>query len=68
MFIMKFTFATIALVFGIVFIWKGIQSDSVIKFSYNGAVLELNKAYPGVTLAFISLILMLFSRLNIKIK
>lgn len=36
MFIMKFSLAVIALVFGIIFIWKGIQSDSVIKFSYKG--------------------------------
>lgn len=66
-FIMKFIIALIALCFGLIFIWKGITSDSIIKFSYHGALLEINKAWPGVALSFISLFLMLFSRLNIKI-
>lgn len=65
-FIMKFSLALLALIFGCIFIWKGIESDAVIKFTYNGAVLELNKALPGITLAFISLLLMLFSRLNVR--
>ena len=67
-FVMKFIIAIIALIIGGIFIWQGIESDSTIKFVFKEATLELNKAYPGVTLSFISLLLMLFSRLNIKIK
>lgn len=67
-FIMKFVLSIIALIFGVVFIWLGIESDSTIKFTFKDVALELNKAYPGITLAFIGLLLMLFSRLNIKIK
>ena len=67
-FILKFSIALIALVFGIILIFKGVQSESVIEFSYKGAQLKLNNALPGVVLSFISLILLLFSRLNIKIK
>jgi hypothetical protein len=66
-FIIKAIIAFVALVFGIIFIWKGITSDSTIKFSYNTLIFEINKAWPGITLAFVSLILLLFSRLNIKI-
>jgi len=68
-FVMKFIIAILALIIGVVFIWQGIESaDSTIKFEFDGAKMELNKVYPGVTLSFISLLLMLFSRLNIKIK
>jgi hypothetical protein len=67
-FVMKFIIAVIALVVGCVFIYHGIESDSTIKFAFKGANLELNKAYPGVILSFISLLLMLCSRQNIKIK
>jgi hypothetical protein len=54
-FMFKFILALLALI-----------ADSTIKFAFQGATLELNKAYPGISLAFISLLLMLFSRLNIK--
>lgn len=67
-FLMKFLIAAIALIIGCIFIWNGIESDSTIKFAFNGAILELNKAYPGITLSFISLLLMLYSRINIRIK
>jgi len=67
-FIMKFIIAVIALIAGGIFIWQGIESDSTIKFIFKEATLELNTAYPGITLSFISLLLMLFSRLNIKVK
>jgi hypothetical protein len=66
-FIIKAVIALIALIFGIIFIWKGVISESTIKFSYNDAKLEINNAWPGIVLSFISLILMLFSRLNVKI-
>lgn len=65
-FMFKFILALLALIAGVIFIWQGIESDSTIKFAFQGATLELNKAYPGISLAFISLLLMLFSRLNIK--
>jgi len=67
-FVLKFIIAIIALIIGGIFIWQGIESDSTIKFAYKEATLEFNKAYPGIILSFISLLLMLFSRLNIKIK
>lgn len=67
-FIMKFIISAVALLFGCYFIWLGIESDSIIRFSFGELELELNKALPGITLAFISLILMLFSRINVKDK
>lgn len=67
-FVMKFIISAVALLFGCYFIWLGIESNSIIKFSFGELKLELNKALPGITLAFISLILMLFSRISIKVK
>jgi hypothetical protein len=67
-FILKFILSLIALVGGLILICQGIESDSTIKFTFRGLTLELNKVFPGLTLSFISLILMLFSRINIKIK
>ncbi|MEE9361973.1 MAG: hypothetical protein V3U92_05185 [Cellulophaga sp.] len=64
---MKYVIAVISLVVGCIFIYQGIESDSTIKFTYKDATLELSKALPGITLSLLSLILMLFSRLNIKI-
>lgn len=67
-FILKFFLSLIALIGGLIFIGQGIESDSTIRLTFKEVTLELNKAYPGIALSFISLILMLFSRLNIKIK
>jgi len=66
-FILKFVVSLIALIFGIILIFKGVISDSDIKFSFNGSSLEINKAWPGITLSILSIFLMLSSRLNIKI-
>ena len=68
-FVLKFIVSIIALGLGAFFIWEGIESQSVIVLQIgNNFKIELNKALPGISLGIFSIILMLFSRLNIKIK
>lgn len=67
-FILKFAISLMLVVAGFYFIYCGITSESTIKFSYNDLSLELNNVLPGVTLIIFGIVLMLFSRLNIKIK
>ena len=64
----KFMIAIIVLIAGIYFIYKGIISTSSIKLSLNNFKLEINNAWPGIVLCFISLILMLFPGSDIKVK
>ena len=67
-FLLKFILSFVTLFFGCFFIWKGIVSSSVLKFSFNNMSIELNTTLPGLILSLFSIILMLLSRLNIKIK
>jgi hypothetical protein len=67
-FLLKFILSLITIISGIFLILKGITSESIIELSYKGSNLTLNKAYPGTTLVIFGVILMLFSRLNIRIK
>lgn len=67
-FIMKFFIALILISSGLFFIYIGIKSDSNIIVNTKFFTLKLNKAIPGITLAILGFLLMLFSRLNIKIR
>ncbi len=66
-FILKFAFAAVALLGGIALVILGVTSESVIELSFRDAVLTLNNALPGVVLAILGFVLMVFSRLSIKI-
>ena len=67
-FFLKFILSLILILGGIFLIYVGIQSDSIIEFTFGDLNLKLNKALPGTTLAIFGVVLMLFSRINIKIK
>ncbi len=67
-FLLKFIVSCSLILSGIILVVFGVTSESVISFSFQTANLELNNALPGVTLSIFGAVLMLFSRLNIKIK
>jgi hypothetical protein len=67
-FILKFTISLTAIIFGGFLISVGITSESIIEFSFKGAEIKLNNALPGITMSIFGVLLMLFSRLNIRIK
>ena len=67
-FVMKFVLSFFIIIAGVFLIFKGITSESIIEFTFNNSNLKLNKAYPGTTLVIFGVLLMLFSRLNIRIK
>lgn len=65
---LKFILSLIALIAGILLIFLGIESESTINFAFKDFQIEFNRAYPGVVISFIAIVLMIFSRINIKIK
>ncbi len=69
-FVLKFSAAILLIGFGIVLIWLGVDCDSNshIELKYGDELtVTINDAMPGVILAIFGAILLLLSRMNIKI-
>lgn len=67
-FLFKFFLSLLLVIIGVIFVYTGIDSESVIEFSYKGSILKLNNVLPGVSIIIFAIVFMIFSRMSIVIK
>jgi hypothetical protein len=67
-FAIKALIALTCIISGIVFSNQGLNSETTLTIKLNGLDLELNKTAPGIVFLVFGVVLLLFSKINIKFK